>query len=171
MMKLITLLNISLLAFGLMSCNTSTNHVRKNEPDMSLATEFGFDSTQLIYQYYQKFGFGEMCEDIRMLCKAQEPQNFKKSLPISDDDLKKINQFPNKVDSINGAAISLVKNTRREFQDIELDFTEFSLDSLPTIQLANGEYEIIETEWSSTLIIYDVESGLLYLESHRCDGT
>lgn len=157
------------MALGLSSCDTST--VIRNEPDISLATEFGLDSTQLFYQYYQKFGFGETCEDIRMLCKAQEPQRFKKSLPISDDDLKKINQFPNKVDSINGATISLAKNTRREFQDIELDFAEFSLDSLPTIQLTKGGYEIIETEWSSTLIINDIESGLLYVEAHRCDGT
>ena len=52
----------------------------------------------------------------------------------------------------------------------QLDFIEFRADSLITIELSNGEYEIIQTDFTSTLKVYDKESGMLYVESHRCDG-
>ena len=157
------------IAFGLIGCGTNTK--TENEPNMNLASEYKVDSTQLVYQYYQKFGFTDVCEDIRMVAKLNNSINFKKRLPITEDDLKTINGFSNKVDSINSSQISFNSNTRNQFYDIELDFIEFSTDSLLTIELSNGEYEIIQTDLTSTLKVYDKESGLLYVESHRCDGT
>lgn len=157
------------IAFGLVSCGTNTK--TENEPNMNLASQYKIDSTQLVYQYYQKFGFTDVCEDIRMVAKLNNSPDFKKKLPITEDDLKTINGFSNKVDSINNSQISFNSNTRNQFYDIELDFIEFSTDSLLTIELSNGDYEIIQTDLTSTLKVYDKESGLLYVESHRCDGT
>ena len=162
------ILTTIVITFGFCSCGTS-NKI-ESKPDMSLALEFGLDSTQLVYQYYQKFGFTDVCEDLRMLAKLKDSPQFKKRLPITNDDLKIINGFSNKVDSIKDSQISFETNTRSKFYDIELDFIEFSSDSLLKIQLTNGEYEIIQTEMTSTLKVFDRESGLLYAESHRCDG-
>ena len=159
----------TVIVFGLLGCGT--NDKAENIPNMNLATEFEIDSTQLVYQYYQKFGFTDVCEDIRMVSKLKDSPNFKKKLPITQDDLKAINEFSNKVDLIKGSQISFDSNTRNEFYDIELDFIEFTSDSLLTVKLTNGEYEIIQTDLTSTLKIFDKESGLLYVESHRCDGT
>ena len=156
------------IAFCLIGCGTNTK--TENKPNMSLAFEYKIDSTQLVYQYYQKFGFTDLCEDIRMVAKLNNSPNFKKRLPISEDDLKNINAFSNKSDSINSSQISFNSNTRNRFYDIELDFIEFRADSLITIELSNGEYEIIQTDLTETLKVYDKESGLLYVESHRCDG-
>lgn len=162
------ILTLFVIAFGLIGCGTNTK--TENEPNMNLASEYKIDSTLLVYQYYQKFGFTDVCEDIRMVAKLNNSPNFKKRLPITEDDLKTINEFSNKVDSLNSSQISFNSNTRNQFYDIELDFIEFSTDSLLTIELSNGEYEIIQTELSSTLKVFDKESGLLYVESHRCDG-
>ncbi len=157
------------IALGFSGCGTSNKN--ESEPNMNLAVEFGIDSTQLVYQYYQKFGFTDVCEDLRMISKLKDSPEFKKRLPITEDDLKTINEFSNKVDSIKGSQISFESNPRNQFYDIELDFIEFSSDSVLTIQLTNGEYEIIQTELTSTLKVFDRESGLLYVESLRCDGT
>ena len=163
------ILSLFIIALGLIGCGTNTK--TENQPNMNLASEYEIDSTQLVYQYYQKFGFTDVCKDIRMVAKLNNSPNFKKRLPISEDDLKTINGFSNKVDSFNISQISFNTNTRKQFYDIELDFIEFSSDSLLTIELSNGEYEIIQTELSSTLKVFDKESSLLYVESHKCDGT
>lgn len=155
-------------AFALIGCRTDNKN--ENKPNMNLALEYKIDSTQLVYQYYQKFGFTDVCEDIRMVAELNNSPNFKKRLPITEDDLKTINGFSNKVDSINSSQISFNSNTRNQFYDIELDFIEFNTDSMLTIELSNGEYEISQTDLTSTLKVYDKESGLLYVESHRCDG-
>ena len=164
------LLTSFVIAFCLIGCGTNTKTKTKTEPNMSLASEYKIDSTQLVYQYYQKFGFTDLCEDIRMVAKLNNSPNFKKRLPITEDDLKIINTFSNKVDSINSSQILFKSNTRYRFYDMEVDFIEFKADSLITIELSNGEYEIIQTDLTETLKVYDKESGLLYVESHRCDG-
>ncbi|NMM50858.1 hypothetical protein [Marinigracilibium pacificum] len=151
----------------LISCGT--NIKTDNTPNLKLASDYNIDSNQLVYQYYQKFGFTDVCEDIRMVAKLNKSPNFKKRLPITDNDLNTINSFSNKIDSINNSQISFESNTRNHFYDIELDFVEFNTDSLLTIDLSNGEYEIIQTDLTSTLKVFDKQSGLIYVESHRCD--
>lgn len=58
---------------------------------------------------------------------------------------------------------------RENFDDIELAFISFPADTSFSIDLGRGEYELVETQHSSTLKIYDANSGLMYLEVHRCD--
>ena len=157
-----------IIAFVLIGCTTNTKN--KNQPNLTLAAEYNIDSTQIVYQYYQKFGWTDVCEDIRMVAKLNNSPNFKKRLPITEVDLKTINGFPDKVDSFNISQISFNSNTRNHFHDIELDFFEFITDSSLTIELSDGEYEIIQTEFISILKVFDKESGLLYVESHKCDG-
>lgn len=65
------------MAFGLIGCGT--NNKNENGPNMNLASKYKIDSTQLVYQYYQKFGFTDVCEDIRMVAKLNNSPNFKKS--------------------------------------------------------------------------------------------
>lgn len=159
---------ILLIAFFLFSCGTN-NH-QENIPDINLAKEFGIDSTQLVYQYYQKYGFTDVCEDLRMVSKVANSPQLKKELPISTQDLKKIHSFSNKVDSITGPTLSFQSNSRNSFYDIELEFTEFITDSNLTLRLQKGKYEVTQTDTATTLKIYDQESGFFYIEVHRCSG-
>lgn len=89
------------ITFSFIGCRTNTKN--ENEPNMDLAYKYSLDSTQLVYQYYQKFGFTDICEDIRMVAKLNNSPNFKKKLPITKIDLKNINAFLNKVDPINSS--------------------------------------------------------------------
>lgn len=138
---------------------------------MDLALEFGVDTSDLIYQYYQKYGFTDLCEDLRMVSFVETSPKLKKKLPISEDDLNVINAFSNKVDSVNNSAITFENNTRIFFLDIELDFIEFVTDSTVEVGLKEGEYEIVQDKFSSILKVYDSQKGLFYIEIHECDGT
>jgi len=60
----------------------------------------------LKYQYYQKFGFTDVCEYLRIVLEPIEIPKLNKSLPIDSADLKKINNFSNKTDKLNGDIIS-----------------------------------------------------------------
>jgi len=156
------------MLLGLFSCGG--NIEKTNNPKLNLAKEYGIDSIQLKYQYYQKFGFNEVCEDLRMVSRLNKPPKLNKNLPIEPIDLKKINSFSNKTDKIKGKYISFKSDLRNQFHDIELEFIEFIKDSSLIIKLNKGRYEITETELSSILKVFDSESGLLYIESHKCDG-
>lgn len=156
-----------IILLWLASCGTSTK--QDNAPNMSFVMEFGIDSTQLLYQYYQKFGFTDVCEDLRMVAKLNESPKLGKNLPINDEDLKTINNFSNKVDRIESSTISFKSNPRSQFYDIELNFIEFVTDSTLTVKLKTGEYEITQTESTSTLKVFDSDSKLLYIEIHKCD--
>ena len=56
--------------FIVFGCDDITK--RNDIPNKKLANEFGINSTELIYQYYQKFGFTDLCEDIRMVSIPKE---------------------------------------------------------------------------------------------------
>lgn len=155
------------IIFFLLNCTAKED--KTNIANYKLAEDFGIDSVDLIYQYYQKFGFTDLCEDLRMVSQKSLIK-LNKKLPIDSNDLKIINNFPNKTDKINGKKLSFNSTLRQQFKDIELVFIEFKQDSMLLLSLENGEYEIKETKWNSTLKIYDNESGLYYIEIHQCDG-
>ena len=154
-----------LLLFG---CKTDTS--KESTLNVSIINEFKLDSSKVIYQFYQKFGFTDLCEDIRIVSSLESSPNLKNELPISIENLKIINSFSNKVDSFNGKEISIVPNLRNVFNDIELIYNEYITDSVFTISFNKGKYELTNYKFESTLKIYDEESGMFYLEIHRCDG-
>lgn len=156
---------VSFVFFGCMSSQKQENTV-----NITLAEEFGVDSKQLVYQYYQKFGFTDVCEDLRMVANQKEAPKFEKSLPITTEDMWIINSFSNKTDKISESPISFDTNNRKEFFDVELDFVEYTIDSNLVINLNTGQYEISQSDRASMFKIYDRESGMLYVEVHRCDG-
>lgn len=42
-------------------CDVKSN--QESLPDYQLASEFGIEPSELIYQYYQKYGYTDVCED------------------------------------------------------------------------------------------------------------
>ena len=159
----------SILLIFLVACGNQEN-TKTNIPNFNIANEFGIDSTELVYQYYQKYGFAETCEDIRMVSKPNEPLDFEKTLPITKEDLEIINAFENKADSLMGNKINLSRNTRDVFYDIEQEFLEFGNPDSIRLSLTKGYYQISTSNLMNTLKVYDSNSGLLYIEVQRCDG-
>lgn len=166
-MKTLTYLLIPLAVFHLFSCSTTESN--DNTPNYNVIEKYNIDSTKLTYQYYQTFGFGEKCEDLRLVFNMNKEVVLKSQLPISQKDLKRINGFDNKADKLEGTSISFNHNSRAVFNDIELEYIKFIKDTSVSINLLKGTYEIETKEFESTLKVYDTETNNLYIETHRCD--
>lgn len=154
--------------FVIMGCTGS----KKNEslPDYELIVEFGIDSTELVYQYYQQFGFTDLCEDLRIISKQTSSPGLEKDLPISLEDSAVIAKFSNKGNVFEEKIVIGNRKARRQNQDVENVFLEYIPDSLLVFNPKVGEYEINILDSGSILKIYDSEAKLLFIEVHRCDG-
>lgn len=148
----------------------STPKKFEDQPDYNLIEEFGIDSSELVYQYYQSFGFTDLCEDLRLISKQPIAPGLQNNLPLTQEDLSVINSFPNKSDSLQEKIILGNLEARSAQQDIESRFLEYIPDSSLAFQLMEGEYEIIQTDTSAIIRIFDSINKLLYIEVHRCDG-
>ena len=161
---------VLILGFTLLFFYWPVQSNNENKADYSLIEEFGIDSNELVYQYYQAFGFTDLCEDLRLISKQPTALELQKNLPLTQEDLALINRFPNKSDSIQEKIMMGNLEARNAQRDIELRFLEYIPDSSLVFQLKEGEYEIIQTDTSSILKIFDSINKLLYIEVHRCDG-
>jgi len=159
---------VGVFHLGIIACNDSPKI--ENRPNFTLSQEFGIDSTELVYQYYQQFGFSDLCEDLRFVTKQLVEPSFKNVLPLSPEHLAIIAEFPNKGDLVREKIVIGNREARSVNQDIELDFLEYIPDSTLIFQLQEGSYEIVQSDTSSILKIYDTIHKLLYIEVHRCDG-
>ncbi len=137
---------------------------------VKLAKEQGIDSSNLVYQYYQKYGFTDVCEDLRMVAKNTRLTRFDKTLPLSAQDRQLLHSFSNKMDRLVGNQLVFTTHNRIWFRDIELDFVEFKLDSGLLLNLEKGTYQITQSEFVNKWEVLDENSGLYYVEIHRCDG-
>ena len=162
------LLRLSLIIVITFSC--SSNNTDSHTPNYSLIKEFEIDSTKLTYQYYQAFGFNETCEDLRLVFNTNKKVELRNQLPINQSDLKRINEFDNKIDKLVDDSISFAHNSRAAFKDIEIDFIKYIKDSSVSVTLQKGTYELEIKEFKSMLKVYDEETNNLYIEIHRCDG-
>lgn len=138
--------------------------------DSNLVKRFDLDTSKIVYQFYQEFGFTDLCKQIRLVSQTDSFPDLNNMLPISQDDLKKINSIPNKMDSIFRDSLIPIYSGRFYFQDIELDYFSYQPDSSLTIGLKKGKYDLVQTGLRTELIIFDSFKNMLYIEIHECDG-
>lgn len=117
---------IILFSISLINCSTKiSNH---NIPNYVLSNKFGIDSSNIIYQYYQKYGFTDLCEDVKMIAKTDDSPLLTSKLPINSSDLKKLQTQSNR-DYLTDT-LQLFKYNNRQYQkDVELEYLEYIQDS------------------------------------------
>ena len=158
-----------LAVFLFLGCTSSEKRNYKIEkPNKELATKHHLNIDNIQYQFYQKFGFTDICEHTRILSTIDNAIFLTKKLPISKNDLAIINNFPNKTDSIIGLSFSPIFQGRDLFSDIELEHFSYSSDSSFVLHLQKGKYQIEQSEKVSKLTIYDENSRLFYFEIYKC---
>jgi hypothetical protein len=157
----------SIIIFSLFISSCSNQERNENLADYKLAKEFGIDSASLKYQYFQKYGFTETCEDIHMIYIPKSSSDFINNLPIKKADLQVLKP---KFIRITDSTIAINRNSRFINVDIELGYSEYLPDTNLNFRIKNGKYEISESEFSTTLRIFDEESGLVYVGIKQCDG-
>ncbi|BDD08912.1 hypothetical protein FUAX_13440 [Fulvitalea axinellae] len=153
----------------LLFCSCTEEKDVAREPDLSLVKHYGIGKEGILYQFYEKFGFTDVCEHSRTYFKIK---NFKldktwKALPLSDKDRLKINSISNKADSVKGDAIPVIYKMKDFYLDISLDMNEFIKDSvrLDAVNLSKGFYRVGKKHFE----VYSPQRETIYYEKHSCD--
>ena len=160
------IVSIALLTLIVWSC---TREKKKMLPDTSLITGLKIEPTQILYQYFEKIGFTDVCLNTRSYFLLQDytPDQSWNVLPISDSDRIKINSLSNKIDSLKGDSINVLYQHKDFFSDILLESDEF-ISKTPFKQdliLLDGYYRVTD----STFEIYSPQNNTMYYELHSCD--
>ena len=145
-----------------------TNEKENKLPNSNLIKGYDVKSEDIFYQFYEEFGFDEVCIHNRAYFKIE---NFKldnnwKKLPISKNDLSKLKLIPNKIDTLEGNSLRIKYSHKLFFDDISLVRKEFisenSFDNI--LGLSEGYYKI---ENSNSFMIY-TKKNMIYYEEHYC---
>jgi hypothetical protein len=157
-----------LLLLVLSSC--SLKQPPKRLPDLSLIKPFTAVRNGILYQYYEKFGFTDVCVHYRSYFRTNRfsPTQEWLKLPISPSDISKINSISNKVDKLTGKSFPILYQNKAAFSDISLESEEYVNPNLTdkTIDLTDGYYSLSE----KSFMVYDNKRKTVYVEYHDCDG-
>jgi hypothetical protein len=162
MKKIVGLLIISILV----SCNSRNNNV----PESKFIKSIEVPESQILYQYYEKYGFTDVCIHSRSYFRVKDFQldSQWRKLPVSNSDIFKINSIGEKVDTFTGANFPIIYRYKYFFSDISLDSREFIKDTTfdEDVDVFNGYYRVTKSSFE----IYCKERGTVYYEYHECNG-
>lgn len=158
-----------LVIFLMLSCERD----KIGLPEVTDVIGMDISEENLVYQFYEKFGFTDLCEHHRILL---EVDSFKvnetwQRLPISDESLIAMNSLSNKIDTIfNQNNFAVYYKEKASFSDILLVQGEYvkkgkEKDFL-SLNLQKGYYKLLR----DTICIYDAARQFLYYEIHSCDA-
>lgn len=160
---------ISLLVLSaILSCKEKIKKQKESFLSSLLINEYKIKPNAILYQYYEKYGFTDICIHTRAYFKYtnfKKEKNWKK-LPLSTTDIKLINSFPNKIDSIKNNYSVLYQ--KKDFYDgIMIETKEHIKDTVfnKRLDLTKGYYKITK----NTLEVYNPKTNTLYYEYYKCD--
>ena len=144
-------------------------------PNLSILNEQGFqaDSLNILYQFYEEYGFTDIGTHERVLIKKEDltperliEKGFQK-LPINQQDLDKANSIEGKGDDLYLPTLLVNYPYWKSFShDIRNIFGEYNAipDSVYKIDLSEGGYYKIT---DTSILIYESQRQLLYTEVQR----
>ncbi len=161
--------HISLLLIALFFTSCSGKE-ETNKLNLALISNKKISADQVCYQFYEQFGFTDLCEHYRTLYYLDQfkPTKHWKALPITKSDLRKINKSTsNKPDTLPASNLDVRYKYQTAFKDISLKMQEYiNPDKDYVIAMKKGFYYFDKKH----LKIYDAEKKLFYEEVHDCDG-
>jgi len=164
----LTLTKIYLAFLVLVSCNTSSKKQSKNNiTDISQLIGYKVEAKEIIYQYYEKYGFTDLCIHNRTYFVKE---NFKvneqwKRMPLNELDIVRLNSIEEKVDTIQKGNITY--EYKSFFEDIKIKSTEYRKDTVfkNQLDLKNSYYKISDYSFE----IYNPKNKTIYFEYHFCN--
>lgn len=156
-----------LLLLILFSCNSDEKRLLPIES--LIPDEYGKNNV-IIYQYYEEYGFTDLCSHNRALLLVKDWTITKgwKPLPMKLNDIKKVNAITNKIDSLVGDSLAVIYEHKSHFSDIMLESEEYISDtiSFQKMDLLEGYYRV---DGVGSFEVYNPKNNFLYYEQHRCD--
>lgn len=166
-MKLIKIYFVIILIF---SCSCTANISKDELPKSTLIkVKFPIKKSNILYQFYEEFGFGETCIHTRSLFRVDsfKINNNWKKLPMLKKDINKIRLIPNKIDTLKNKEIVVKYSYKTYFDDISLISKEYIKDSSfnKKVGLLKGYYKIEDDKF----LIFDDNKKIMYYEEHSCN--
>lgn len=155
------------------SCASNEQIKKLESPNREINKRFNFLNIEydIQFQFYEKYGFTDVCERYRVLgiVKDKDILNSKlwKKLPFSDEDLEKINNISNKTDSLGNEIFNPRVFRIDSFADIRIASFFYDKMSFDTITLKKGFYLIDNEKFT----IYKKDENLIYIESYYCGNS
>lgn len=148
------------------SCTSNKSHL----PSIYSVSGLEIPEERIVYQFYEKFGFTDLCEHNRLLLDSISIviDSSWVELPIQESDLDKINHISNKVDTLLMSGYSVRYRYKSFFSDISIEIVEYlrknSNEKDFILNLQNGYYKLSK----ENLVIYDDKKSMIFYENHTC---
>ncbi len=157
-----------LIAFIFQSCISPSSEkieTLKN-PDILILKDFGLNvSGEIIYQFYQSYGFTDKEEQLIMIVKPNDIEYLVNELPFDSVEIRKMERIDFtkfiKDDQINFEPDKIMQ------ADIRIEAKEYDKGDKRNVFYGRGKYKLSKSDTLETAILYDGQTKLLYVESKK----
>ncbi len=160
---------ILILVLGILpSCITPSSDRPKqlDKPDIQILNEFGINvNGRVVYQFYQKYGFTDLEEQVILIIEPDSHFVLDAHLPFDSVDVEKINVIDMRK-FIEDGPINFWPEKHIN-ADIRLESLEYDTLGDKSVFHSVGTYSIVQTDSVETLYVLDEQSGMMYIESKR----
>ena len=143
----------------------SKDQIQKIEtPDKALLSDFGIElSGEIIYQFYQKYGFTDLEEQLILVMKPRGFDLKMSDQPLNSPEIKSLQKTSIRKFTDNQP----IDFTHEKFQqaDIRLESKEYDSGQSKSVHFNNRTYRIIQTDSTETIYVLDHQTQLMYVES------
>jgi len=159
---------ITLISIFIQSCiPSSTDQIEIiDTPDILTIDTFGVDTTgQIIYQLYQKYGFTDLEEQLILIIKPEKISNLTSVLPFDSLDIQRIEKIDLRK-FIKGTLLNIALE-KLIYSDIRIESKEFYSGQSKSIFYNKGQYQLVKTDTTEIIYVFDYQTGLMYIESKK----
>jgi hypothetical protein len=168
-MKQFTTYSLTILtAILIQSCiPPSTDQTEKiDTPDHTKTKDFGIEITgQTIYQFYQKYGFTDLEEQLILIVKPDNVDFLTADLPFDSLDIKRLEKIDLRKFIKDKPVIFAPEKTMQA--DIRLESKEYDSGQDKSVFHNEGKYGLTKTDTTETIFMFDSQTGLMYVESKK----
>ncbi|MEH0154517.1 hypothetical protein V6R21_10260 [Limibacter armeniacum] len=158
---------IVILALNQSCITPSTDEIQKiDKPDYLKIKSFGIGETgQIIYQFYQKYGFTDLEEQLILITKPEKIDFLTSDLPLNLTDLQNLEKIDVRKFKRDTSIIYEVE--KYIHSDMRLESEEFDSSKNKSVFHVKGKYKFVQTDSVETLWLFDKQTGLMYIESKK----
>ncbi|MEM7655477.1 MAG: hypothetical protein AAF399_05055 [Bacteroidota bacterium] len=140
--------------------------VQLTKPDNNIIKDFGYTvSGQVLYQFYQQYGFTDLEEQLIMIVRPGEVDYLISVLPFDTLDINRLEKIDMRK-FIKGKSIMFAPE-KAIHSDIRLTSQEYDSGQTITVFHEAGKYGWTQTDTTETIFVFDSKTNLLYVESKK----
>ena len=120
---------------------------------------------EILYQFYQKYGFTDLEEQLILIVKPNSTDLLINELPFNTMEFNRLERIQTNY-FFNQAFLNL-KVKKDAFMDIRIESKEYNPIDTIKFDASKGKYLILTTDSVETLYVWDSNNNYLYIESNK----